>query len=84
MVVEYGVDGLGEGYILIIFVCDVVIVDFRRDFVYIKRNGKEGKVDCEVVFWKMGEGFVWDVVFDLWKEGLRVYGCLGCMFGRFV
>ena len=49
------VDGLCHPYILIIFVCHLLIFDFSTHFLYIKSNGKEGKVHCGLVFSKMPE-----------------------------
>lgn len=41
-------------------------------------------MDEEVVVWKMWERFVVDIVFNLWEEGLGLYGCVGCVFEWFV
>ena len=41
-------------------------------------------MDEEVVVWKMWERFVVDIVFNLWEEGVGLYGCVGCVFEWFV
>lgn len=84
LVVQYAVDGLRHPYILIIFVCHLLILDFSTHFLYIKSNGKEGKVHCDLVFSKMPEPFVSHVVFDLSKDGFRLYASLPSMFATFL
>ena len=51
---------------------------------YIKSNGKEGKVHCDLVFSKMPEPFVSHIVFDLSKDGFRFYTSLPSMFETFL
>ena len=69
---------------LIIFVCHLLILDFSTHFLYIKSNGKKGKVHCDLVFSQMPEPFVSHVVFDLSKDGFRLYASLPSMFDTFL
>ena len=62
----------------------LLILDFSTHFLYIKSNGKEGKVHCDLVFSKMPEPFVSHVVFDLSKDGFRLYASLPPMSDTFL
>ena len=83
-VVQYAVDGLRHPYIWIIFVWHLRILDCSTHFVYIKSNGKEGRVHCVRVFSKMREPLVARVVFDVSEDGGRRCASLPSMFATFL